>query len=366
MGLKAGIIGMPNVGKSTIFNALTKSTVPAENYPFCTIDPNIGIVEVTDQRLNAIADIFNPKSITQTTVEFVDIAGLVRGASKGDGLGNHFLSHIRDVDAVIHVVRSFKEDNVTHVEGSLNPVRDVKIIETELLIRDIFTVKKRIIKLKKTVGIGDKNSKEELKILNIIYTQMNDGELVRDIQLDSNQIKLINPLFLLTNKPTLYVANVDEDEIVKEKRSPLLQKLFDLAEKRDNVVIRLCGRLETQISNLQNEEKSFFLEEYNLHEPGLDKLIHASYKLLDLETFFTNRNKEVRAWTINSGMSVLKAAGSIHTDMKRGFIKAEVYTFNELMQHKSEFALRDAGKIRQEGKNYIVQDGDIIFFKFNV
>ena len=366
MGLKTGIIGMPNVGKSTIFNALTKSTIPAENYPFCTIDPNIGIVEVIDQRLNAIADIFNPKSIIPTTVEFVDIAGLVCGASKGDGLGNHFLSHIRDVDAVIHVVRSFKEDNVTHVEGSLNPIRDVKIIETELLIRDIFTVKKRIIKLKKTVGIGDKNSKEELKVLNSIYTQMNDGELVHDIQLDYNQIKLINPLFLLTNKPTLYVANVDEDEIVKEKRNPLLQKLFDLAEKRGNVVIQLCGRLETQISNLQNEEKSFFLKEYNLHEPGLDKLIHASYKLLDLETFFTNRNKEVRAWTINSGMSALKAAGSIHTDMKRGFIKAEVYTFNELMQHKSELALRDAGKIRQEGKNYIVQDGDIIFFKFNV
>ena len=366
MGLKVGIVGLPNVGKSTIFNALTKSTIPAENYPFCTIDSNICIVEINDQRLNAIADIFNPKTIKPTTIEFVDIAGLVRGASKGDGLGNQFLSHIREVDAVIHVVRSFKEDNVTHVEGSLNPDRDVKIIETELLIRDINTVKKRIIKLKKTVGNGAKKEKEELKVLNIIYPKMNNGELVHDIQLDSIQIKLINSLFLLTNKPTLYVANVDEDEIAKEKRNPMLQKLFDLAEKRGNMVIRLCGRLEAQILNLQNEEKSFFLKEYNLHEPGVDKLIHASYKLLNLETFFTKTNKEVRAWTINSGMSAPKAACSIHSDMERGFIKAEVYTFNELMQHKSELALRDAGKIRQEGKNYIVQDGDIIFFKFNV
>ena len=366
MGLKAGIIGLPNVGKSTIFNALTKAAIAAENYPFCTIDPNIGIVQVPDQRLSDIADIFKRKLITPVTVEFIDIAGLVRGASKGEGLGNKFLSHIRDVDAVIHVIRSFKEDNVTHVEGNLSPVRDIEIIETELLMRDIATVKKRIEKLKKTTRIGDKESKEELKVLDIIYPQMNNTKLVHDIQLDSNQCKIIQPLSLLTNKPILYVENVDENEIIAEKQNPELQKLIDFAEKRGNAAIRLCGKLEAEISNLQDKEKFFFLEEYNLYKSGLEKLIHASYKLLDLETFFTIGDKEIRAWTIKNGMTAPQAAGAIHSDMERGFIKAEVYTYKELIQHKSELALKDKGKIRQEGKNYVVQDGDIIHFKFNV
>ncbi len=366
MGLKAGIIGLPNVGKSTIFNALTKSAVPSENYPFCTIDPDVGIVEIPENRLNNIANILNPKTISPATVEFVDIAGLVRGASKGEGLGNRFLSHIRDVNAIIHVVRSFKEDNIAHVEGSLNPIRDIEIIETELLIRDIESVEKRIEKLQKTARLGDKYSKEELAVLDFIYPKMNEGKLVHDITLDDNQKIYVQILSLLTNKPILYILNVDENEISTEGKSFSFQQLLDFAETRDNAAIKLCGKLEAEISILPNEEKNLFLEEYSLSEPGLTKLIHASYKLLELETFFTVRGREARAWTIKNGMIATEAAGEIHTDIERGFIKAEVYTYDDLIQYKSESALKEGGKIRLEGKNYIVQDGDIIFFKFNI
>ena len=327
MGLKAGIIGLPNVGKSTIFNALTKSEIPAENYPFCTIDPNVGIVEVPDKRIYDIAHIFNPKVITPAVVEFVDIAGLVKGASKGEGLGNKFLSHIRDVDAIVHVVRAFEEENVTHVEGGLDPIRDIEIIETELLIRDIASVEKRMKKLQKTARIGDKESKDELAVLEIIFPQMNKGTLVHDIVLVPNHYKRIRQHDLLTIKPTLYVANVDETEITADTRSAALQTLFDFAEKKQNAAIRLCGKLESEIAALPQDEKLLFLEEYNLPEPGLDKLIHASYQLLNLETFFTGNDKQVRAWTISKGSTATRAAREIHTDMERGFIKAEIYSY---------------------------------------
>ena len=366
MGLKAGIVGLPNAGKSTIFNALTQSGIPAENYPFCTIDPNVGIVNVPDPRLYELADIFNPGEITPATIEFLDIAGLVKGASHGEGLGNQFLSHIRDVDAVIHVVRLFEDENVSHVEGELNPIRDIEIVETELLLRDIASVDKRMEKLTKTARIGDKESKLDLAVLEIILQDMNDGIMVHDIKLEKDQFQRIRQMALLTAKPTLYVANVEEEEILAEKRSENIQQLFALAKNRGNTAIRLCGNLEAEIATLPDEEKPAFLLEYNLPKAGLDKLIHASYNLLGLETFFTGSDKQVRAWTINKGTSALQAAGEIHTDMERGFIKAETYAYDELFSAGSELALREAGKIRQEGKNYTVRDGDVIFFKFNV
>ena len=364
MGLKAGIIGLPNVGKSTIFNALTKSTIPAENYPFCTIDPNSGIVKVPDKRIYEIAKIFNPKVISPTTIEFVDIAGLVRGASKGEGLGNQFLSHIRDVNAIIHVVRSFIEENITHVDGQIDPIRDIEVIETELLIRDIDSVEKRIEKLQKNARSGDKKSVYELETLNFIYKQMNSGILVYDIKLDNNQKKSLLPLSLLTNKPILYVINIDENQLTKNSKD--MEDLFTFINKKNKKYIKLCGKLESEIATLNEEDKEMYLQEYNISEPALNFLIQVTYKLLNLETFFTAGEKEVKAWTVIKGSKAPDAANEIHTDIKRGFIKAEIYSFKDLIQYKSEPNLKNEGKIRQEGKEYIVKDGDIIFFKFNI
>ncbi len=366
MSLQCGIVGLPNVGKSTIFNALTTSSVPAENYPFCTIDPHVGIVPLPDSRLNKLRDIYRPQKVTPATVEFTDIAGLVKGASKGEGLGNQFLGQIKQVGAIIHVVRCFDDSNVIHVEKSVNPVRDAELIETELLLADIATLEGRMYKITKAAKSGDKSAIRKIKVLDQLLEHLNNGRRARTYSVDPEDRIFVRSLFLMSRKPILYVANVDEYEIQNEKRNDHVQALFDFAEREGNLAIRLCGKLEQEIATLDGEEKQIFLDEYNLHEAGLDKLIHASFKLLDLETFFTGGPKEVRAWTIKKGSSAPEAAGEIHTDFQRGFIKAEVYRYKDLVTLGSEIAVRDAGLVRQEGKEYIVQDGDCIFFKFNV
>ena len=366
MGLKVGIVGLPNAGKSTIFNALTKSKIAAENYPFCTIDPNVGIVNVPDKRLDQLSKIFKPKNIINTIIEFVDIAGLVKGASKGEGLGNQFLSHIRDVDAIVYVIRLFKDDNVSHVEGSIDPLRDIEIIETELILKDIILVEKHIKKIEKLSKTGDKEAQATEALLKNILKEMNNGMPINTISISPEETKLIKHLSFLTEKPMLYLANIDDNEIINEVENSEIQLLQQHANKNNSEIITICGNLEYEISLLQEEEKTLFLKEFNLQEPGLNKLIKAAYKILGLKTFFTAGEKEVRAWTIRDGMSAQESAGVIHSDIERGFIKAETYSINEIIDYQSEIKLKEAGKMRQEGKNYIVEDGDVIFFKFNV
>lgn len=367
MALRCGIVGLPNVGKSTIFNALSASSVPAENYPFCTIDPHVGIVALPDPRLNELAKIYKPEKVTPATVEFTDIAGLVRGASQGEGLGNRFLSQIRQVSAIVHVVRCFEDKDVTHVEGSVDPVRDAELIETELLLADLETIEKRLEKTRKAAKAGDKLPQKELATLERLHAHCDAGHRARTFPATDEEKPLIRSLFLMSYKPILYVTNVDEEEISHTKRGSVAQQLVEYAESEGNLAIRLCGKLEQEIASLDDEdEKQMFLQEYNLPEPGLHKLIHAAFKLLDLETFFTGGDKEVRAWTIKIGATALEAAGEIHTDFQRGFIKAEVYKYDDLVRLGSEVAARDAGLVKQEGRDYIVRDGDCIFFKFNV
>tara|TARA_B000000557_G_scaffold222715_1_gene191610 strand:- start:8742 stop:9833 length:1092 start_codon:yes stop_codon:yes gene_type:complete len=361
MSLRIGIVGLPNVGKSTLFNALTKSGIEAENYPFCTIDPNIGIVEVPDKRLIEIDSVINSQKIINTAIEFVDIAGLVKGASQGEGLGNKFLSNIRNVDAIIHVVRCYENENVTHVEGSINPKRDIEIIETELILKDIETVSKRLEKIKREVKAGRK--KEENELLETLLSHLNDGKNLNTL---NNDHELMRELNLLTDKPILFVINVSEEDIIDGTNNTALNLLHEYLNSRNENFVNICSSLEQEIAGLEDIEQKEYLEEFGLKEPALNSLIRKAYKMLSLHTFFTAGPQEIRAWTIQINDNAFDAAGKIHTDFQKGFIKAEVYHYLDLLKYKSELSVKEAGLIKQEGKEYIVKDGDIMLFKFNV
>jgi len=369
MSLNCGIIGLPNVGKSTLFQALTSAPAEAANYPFCTIDPNIGIVDVPDPRLYKITEYIKPQKIIPTTVEFVDIAGLVKGASKGEGLGNKFLGNIRQVGAIIHVVRCFDDDNIVHVEGSIDPLRDIETIEMELAFADMETVQNRKQKNMKLTKVQDKKIAEQAKILEPILdkleSHLNEGQPARSFDFDEKTMEAIKDLHLITLKKQLYCCNVDEDNLQGDNE--MVKKVKTLAEKNGSEVIVCCAKLEAEISSLDSkEEKQEFLETMGLEESGLDRLIHSAYKMLKLNTYFTAGEKEVRAWTFKEGFLAPQCAGVIHTDFERGFIKAETYHCEDLFEFKSEQAIKDAGKLRMEGKEYLVKDGDVLHFRFNV
>lgn len=363
MGLKCGIVGLPNVGKSTLFNCLTKAQVAASNYPFCTIEPNVGIVPVPDPRLDKIAAIVKPQRILPTTVEFVDIAGIVQGASKGEGLGNKFLSHIRETDAIVHVVRCFEDSNITHVAGKVSPAEDIEVINTELALADLESVDKAILRVQKAAKSGDKTAAQELNLLDRIKKQLDLGKPARSLDFTKEEKVLLNNFHLLTLKPTLYAANVSETGFT---HNPLLDKVMAIAAEEKAQVVVICAAIEAEIAELDDTEKQIFLAELNLQEPGLDRLIHAGYKLLGLDTYFTAGEKEVRAWTIHKGVTAPQAAGVIHTDFEKGFIRAEVISYDDFIRFNGEQGAKEAGKWRLEGKDYIVKDGDIMHFRFNV
>jgi GTP-binding protein YchF len=363
MSVKCGIVGLPNVGKSTLFNALTEAGIQAENYPFCTIDPNVGIVPVPDPRLDRLADIVKPQKVVHTTMEFVDIAGLVAGASRGEGLGNKFLANIRETDAICMVVRCFDDDNVVHVSGSVDPLRDIDVINTELALADLETVEKGITRVGKIAKSGDKDAKAKLAILESVRDHLDAGRLISSMTLDEEQQALLYDLHFLTSKPVMYVANVNEDGF---DNNPYLDTVRERADAEGAETVAVCAAIEAELVELDAAERKEYLDELGFDEPGLNRVIRAGYKLLRLQTYFTAGEKEVRAWTTHVGATAPQAAGEIHTDFEKGFIRAEVVGYDDFMACNGEHGAREAGKLRLEGKDYIVQDGDVMHFRFNV
>lgn len=363
--MKLGIVGLPNVGKSTMFNSITKAGAECANYPFCTIEPNVGVVPVPDERLDELTKMYKPQKTTHAVVEFVDIAGLVKGASKGEGLGNKFLSHIRETDAIVQVVRCFEDSNVVHVDGSVDPVRDIETINLELIFADIETVNKRLEKAKKNLK-ANKKYQEEIDLLEKIKQNLEEGKSARAIDFNEDEQEMVKEMFLLTTKPILYIANISEEQIENAENDELVLKVKEYAAKENAEVIPLCVKIEEELSGLEDEDKKEMLEALGLEESGLDKVIKKSYDLLGLMSFLTAGEPEVRAWTIKKGTKAPQAAGKIHSDIERGFIKAEIVSYDDLIKEGSMVAAKEKGLVRQEGKDYIMQDGDIVLFKFNV